>query len=187
MKNLLCVPYKGCNIFDVTQCFGVKQSFGGVHMGVDFAFPNCYGKFLVAPEKCTVEKIITDDTFDNDYYPKFERGYGIVLIPFSDSSIQYIYWHCLQVFPVNVGQVVEQGDIVAQIGNSGMCFSGGVYVPLQDRSSGKGSHLHYEMRIDGSCENVLTNIDFAIQPKITPIKAVSQIITKMANMVLNRK
>jgi murein DD-endopeptidase MepM/ murein hydrolase activator NlpD len=188
MTKQIMVPYAGCKLFDVTQGFGVKQSFDGApHQGVDFAFAHCKGKFLVAPEKCTVIQIITDETLDNDYYPGLERGYGIVMRPYSDSTIEYLYWHCQQVFPVNIGQVVEQGEIVAQIGNSGMCMSAGVLVPLSDRNSEAGSHLHYEKRISGVLVNVLPYIDFSLQPKLNVIKAVSQILTKMANMILNRK
>ena len=185
----LMSPYLGAKLLDVTQSFGVnKQPYQpNGHTGVDFSFSHCKGKFLVAPEKCTVVQIVTDNTLDNDYYPELERGYGIFLQPFSNSRVLYLFWHCEQVFPVNVGQVVEQGEIVAQIGNSGMCFQGGVYVPLADRNSEKGSHLHYEKRINGICVNVLPDIDFSLQPKLDITKAVSQILTKLTNMILNRR
>lgn len=184
---MLCVPYIGAKPSDITQRFGAKQIQGGIHTGVDFCPKGAYGKFLLAPELCEVEKIITDDTLDNDYYPKLQKGYGIMLRSLINNNRQYLLWHCCQVFPVKVGQTLKQGDAIAQMGNSGMCYSGGVYVPLKDRNSGKGSHLHYELRVNGSYADILPLIDFTLPVHLDTIKAVQQTLAGMMNLILNRK
>jgi hypothetical protein len=190
MEKILCPPYIGAKASDVSQVFGVLQSFGGTHTGVDFAPSNAYGKFLLAPELCEVAKIVTDETFDNDFYPRLERGYGIVLQSLISQKRKFLYWHCCQAFPVRVGQIIQQGAVVAQIGNSGMCYSGGVYVPLKDRASRKGSHLHYEMRISGKepdYDNVLPMIDFSFPVRLDVKNAAKQTVVAMLNLILNRK
>ena len=193
MENIkfIAPPYVGAKLSDISQLFNNLQIQGGSHIGVDFAPKNAYGKFLLAPELCEVNKIVTDDTFgNNDFYPKLERGYGIVLQSLINKNIKYMYWHCCQVFPVRVGQIVQQGQVVAQMGNSGQCYSGGVYVPLASRSSGKGSHLHYERRdasLDYDITNPLTYIDFTLPVKLNRIQAAQQIIVAMSNLILGRK
>lgn len=157
---------------------------------MDFAPKNAYGKFLVAPELCQVKQIITDETLDNDYYPAFLKGYGIVLQSLNQKNIQYLMWHCMQCFPVKVGQIVEQGQAVAQIGNSGQCYSGGKFVELKDRRSGKGAHLHYERRDSEGNEfytDVLPHIDFNIPVKLDTLQAVSQTLLAMQSLIIGRK
>lgn len=188
----LCPPYKGANLSQVTQGFGENKNSiqPNGHSGVDFAFPNCYGKFLVAPCKCIVKRIITDDTFDNEFYNDFQRGYGILMEDWENKNINYLYWHCMQIFPVKVGQMVEQGQVVAQIGNSGLCYSGGILVPLADRKNGKGAHLHYErrdLRMDYEVTNVLPYIDWDIPVNYNVLQTIQQFLTAMLNLIKNRK
>jgi murein DD-endopeptidase MepM/ murein hydrolase activator NlpD len=164
----------------------LTQGFKSGHQAVDFAFNRCYGTFLVAPRICEVEKIVTDETLDNEFYPAFQRGYGIVLRDFLMPQYRYLYWHCLQVFPVMVGQKVYNGDIVAQIGNSGLCYSNGVEVPLKNRGT-KGSHLHFEM-FDGDTRiSPLPFIDWLSEPKLNKLKAIEQIVIRMKNFIKDRK
>lgn len=188
MKNLI-VPYVGASLSDISQIFGVNpneyQPNG--HEGVDFAPKNAYGKFLLAPEISEVDQIITDDTFDNVYYPGLTRGYGIVMRSVEDHKITYLFWHCFQQFPVNVGQIVKQGQVVACMGNSGMCYSGGVYVPFADRPSGRGSHLHYEMRINGKKVDVLPYIDWTLPVSINVLQSIQQQIQAISNFITGKK
>lgn len=183
----LCVPYVGAKHSDITQIFGNRQIQGGTHLATDFAPKNAYGKFLLAPELCEVKKIETDYTFDSDFYPQLQKGYGIRLQSLNNPLIEYLYWHTQQTFLVRAGQIVPQGEPVANIGNSGFCYSGGVYVPLNDRRSGKGSHLHFEMSINGVMVDVTKYIDWTLPVKLDIYKAAQQKIVAIQNLILNRK
>lgn len=185
MKNK-SVPYAGCKPQHISQRFEAVQSFGGTHTGVDFAFTNCYGTFLTAPARCEVIKIITDNSFDDEFFTAYQRGYGILLQDCENPRLEYLFWHCLQIFPVMVGQEVQEGQVVAQLGNSGLCYSDGVLVPLKGRGT-KGSHLHFEVRLDGKYVDPLDYIDFANQPKLDKMKAVQQFLIKMTNFISQRK
>jgi hypothetical protein len=185
----IMVPYQGCNRSEVTQIFGInKTSYQpNGHTGVDFAYWGMYGKFLVAPKRVIIKRIVTDNIFDGDYYKDFEKGYGILMQDADDPTIQYLYWHCQQIFPVSVGDVVQQGEVVAQVGNSGFCTFGGEKIPLSKKPSGLGAHLHFEKRINGKCVDVLPDIDFALQPKINGTQAALRIIQRIINFITNKK
>lgn len=181
-KNMkkISVPYSGCKREHITQ------GFHSGHQAIDFAFAGCYGAFLTAPARCEVEKIITDNSFDGEFYAQFQKGYGILLRDLENPRRQYLYWHCLQIFPVMVGQEIQEGQVIAQIGNSGLCYSGGVLVPLKNRGT-KGSHLHFEVLFDGKYVNPLDYIDFASHPKLDKIKTVQQFLIFMTNFIKGRK
>lgn len=189
---MICPPYQGCKASHITQAFRVNanESQPNGHNGVDYAFANCYGKILVSPENCEVETIITDTSFDDDYFDDFRRGYGIVLRSLNNNA-RYLMWHCMQVFPVKVGQVVLRGQAVAQIGNSGYCMTGGVYVPLSDRKLGKGSHLHYEMwrNVNGqrAYQDVSKEIDYNLPIVFDKKTTALQFVTQMYNLISGRK
>lgn len=185
---MIVKPYKSCKLEHITQKFGINPASyqPNGHTGVDFWFPNCYGEFLVAPEKCKVIQVITDETIDNDYYPAFKKGYGVVLKSLADPTVTYLMWHVLQAIPVAVGAIVEAGKVVAQLGNSGYCISGGMEVPLKFRGT-KGAHLHYERRVNGKCVDILPHIDFNSTVKYDTITEVSRFVTKMTNLIQGRK
>jgi len=161
-------PYKGASKLHISQPFGVNPNSYQIngHTGVDFA--SQYGTFLVAPENVKIEKVITPENIDNSF-SSLKRGYGVLMKSMSEPDLYYLYWHCLPVFPVKVGDYVEGGRIVAQMGNSGMSFHAGQLVPLSERVSGKlGTHLHYERAYwkNGKYEytNVLPYIDWDLKP-----------------------
>lgn len=60
-------------------------------------------------------------------------GYGETIIIQHDNGIETIYAHCNELL-VNEGDIVETGDIIARVGNSG---------------TATGAHLHFEVRKDG--------------------------------------
>ena len=64
-------------------------------------------------------------------------GYGNMLVIDHGYGIRTRYGHLSQ-FKVHVGDHVERGEIVGNIGNTG-------------RST--GPHLHYEVEVNGVCEN----------------------------------
>lgn len=184
---MIIKPYKSAKLAHVTQGFGVNKApyQPNGHTGVDFWFKDCYGEFLVAPERCKIIKVITDETIDNDYYPAFKKGYGLVMRSIADPRVTYLYWHVLQAIPVAVGGIVEAGSVVAQLGNSGYCISGGIEVPLKYRGT-KGSHLHYEKRVDGKLVDVLPSIDFNSTVKYDTMTEVSRFVNKMINLIKKR-
>ena len=58
MDNKICSPYQNCKQTDITQYFGVNKCSYQLdgHTGLDFAFPNCYGKVLVAVKRSLVKQ-----------------------------------------------------------------------------------------------------------------------------------
>lgn len=139
------IPYKGANLSKITQQFGVNpmpyQPNG--HTGLDMV--GSYGTWLVAPQDVIITNIITSDTLDEDLAP-LSRGYGIVMCTIEKPFVYYLYWHCLPVFPVEIGDNIRKGQQVAQMGNSGFIFYLGKPVPVEVRTKApyRGTHVHYE-------------------------------------------
>ena len=90
-----------------------------MHNGVDFAGP------VGTPIYSTAEGVVT--------FAGRQRGYGIVVKIRHAFGFETVYAH-LSKSRVKVGQRVERGQRIADMGSTG-------------RST--GSHLHYEVRIDG--------------------------------------
>jgi len=169
MKNL-CKPFKDCTPQQLTQGYSDK------HRAFDFA--STYGKYLVAMENCIVENIIKAENWDNQ--EELERGYGVLLRSIENPTVKYSYWHCLPFFCVEVGDTVSQGQPVSQMGNSGFCMSGGIVVPLNDRSKPPyyGTHVHL------SCpENTLERIDWSIPIKFDLLTTISLTIKSIINFL----
>jgi murein DD-endopeptidase MepM/ murein hydrolase activator NlpD len=74
-------------------------------------------------------------------------GYQAIyqIVDDGDFSYEVSYGH-LNDFNVKAGLYVNAGDIIGFEGNYGECYSGGVRVPLSEKDSGKGSHLHFQFR-----------------------------------------
>ena len=131
----LCKPYKICFPNKMTQ------GFHEGHAGVDYVAP--YGTWLVAPCHGIITEISNVKmTGDNKDY---ERGYYIRIM--SEDNVYLSYFHILPGIPVRVGDVVNQGDLIAQMGNSGYVISMGKYVHADDRLTKwkPGTHIHYEV------------------------------------------
>jgi len=101
------------------------------------------------------------------------------------SPTEHFYWHCLPVFPVKEGCMVKQGQIVAQMGNSGFVRSSGKVVPIEGRSKPpyKGTHLHWAMKISGNIVNPLNFIDWAMPIHNDWLGAVKAILINMLNLI----
>ncbi len=175
----ICKPYKNCKITDITQ------SFSSNHTGVDFS--GDYGEFLVAPENCLVYKITTPKTFDGKL-EDLEKGYGIRLKSCINPNTFYLYWHCLPIFPVIENQLVFQGEVVAQMGNSGFVKSGGQVVPIESRTQKPflGTHLHAEMLMDGVAVDILKYISWDIEINYDILTSIKNIIQKINNLLKGR-
>jgi murein DD-endopeptidase MepM/ murein hydrolase activator NlpD len=175
---IICKPFKSATLNSITQGYSAE------HEAIDFTAP--YGTFLVAPRKCVVQNIRSGVDWGNKN--EIELGYGIMLRDFSDTRVGYGYWHCLGQFPVEIGQIVEQGQIVAQMGNSGYVLSGGKYVPVDMRyiPPFAGTHVHYSMSIDNQLCNPLKYIDWDIPIIYSPLEAIQNILIKIGNLLKGR-
>lgn len=96
-----------------------------MHYGVDFVAPK--GTEVFATASGVVEKAT------------YSHGYGRVVVIDHGSNIKTLYAH-LNNFEVEVGDVVDKGCHIANVGNSG---------------SSTGAHLHYELMIDEKRVNPL--------------------------------
>ncbi len=97
------------------------------HYGIDIAVP--YGSPIFAAASGEVVKI----TFG------WGGGYGNYLVIYHGGGYSTLYAHCSRIIISN-GQSVKAGQVIAYIGSTG--FS-------------TGSHLHFEVRINGVAKNPL--------------------------------
>ncbi len=178
MKKI-CRPYKKASLSHITQ------GFHDNHKAIDFAFK--YRTYLVAPEECIIDKIITPTIIDESL-EDLNRGYGIVLSSPVIYGHEYFYWHCLPIFPVKEGDIVKQGQIIAQMGNSGFVKSGGKIVPLEGRLKPpyKGTHLHWVMKIDNEIVNPIYHIDWNIPIPNDWLGAAKAILLNMLEFLKGR-
>ncbi len=121
--------------FRWTSGFGYRRDPKGagnrMHEGTDMA--GSYG----TPVYATADGVITHAGWDS--------GYGRLVKIRHDFGIETRYAHLSQL-RVAVGQRVSRGDRIGDMGNSG-------------RST--GTHLHYEVRLDGTAVNPMTFIKAA--------------------------
>ena len=178
-------PYFNCSINHISQPFGNPQSFGGTHTGVDLAPFGAYGTFLVAPEKVRIKQVITQETFAIKYLENLSKGFGVLMTSLADPNVDYLYWHCLSVIPVRVGDIVEQGEEVAQMGNTGFVLVGGKVVPIELRNSPPypGTHLHFEVRVNNQYVNPVPLIDWDIPVKRTTLQWIAKVLTQITNFI----
>ena len=120
------------NKYRLTSSFGIrtdpKEGGKRMHEGTDFA--SGYGAPLYAP----ADGIII--------YANWESGYGRLIKISHKFGIETRYGHLSQL-RVKVGQKVSRGERIGDMGNSG-------------RST--GTHLHYEVRMNGKPVNPMTFI-----------------------------
>ena len=102
-----------------------------MHKGIDIAAE--YGTLIYAVADGEVSYVGFD-----------EYGFGNYLSIKHSNTLKTLYGHCSEIL-VSVGEGVTEGQPIAKVGNSGVTT---------------GSHLHFEIRIDGNCVNPLWYIDF---------------------------
>lgn len=111
----------------VTSRYGVRQEvFSGVdpyHTGIDIA--NKKGTKILSATKGIVTKV----EYNNKYYGNF--------VEVTENDVIFKYGH-LDSINVNLGSIINQKDILGLMGSTGMST---------------GSHLHFEIRIDGRTVN----------------------------------
>ena len=127
-------------------------SYAG-HTGVDVNI-NVLGKSVVAVKSGTVE-ISTALTgsipnYDsNGNYIGSYRSYGEYIVINHHDGTMTLYGHLKPGSRrVSEGQTVQQGQVIATVGNTGNCM------PRPTSSNpNNGTHLHFEVRINGRCVN----------------------------------
>lgn len=120
------------NVYPITQRFGEKYTDPNGHSGVDFALPK--GTPVCAAADGVVKAVHWH-----------QSGYGIHMILDHGGGIETIYAHLLTTsFPV--GTKLERGKMIALSGSSG---------------NSTGSHLHFEVRVDGKAVDPIPFIEGA--------------------------
>lgn len=97
-----------------------------MHTGIDYAVP-----IGTAVKAAQYGKVV---------FAGYQGGYGNLLVIKHNSTYRTVYAH-LDKFKVKTGDWVNQGDVVAYSGNTGLST---------------GPHLHYEIRKNGLSVNPLT-------------------------------
>lgn len=127
--GVIAVPSdKPVKTAEFTSSFGVRNDpFGrgaAMHAGIDLAGPHG------TPIYATADGTVTDAGFNSG-------GYGNLVKLDHGRGIETRYGH-LSAFSVRAGDRVKRGQLIGRMGSTG-------------RST--GSHLHYEVRIDGRAVN----------------------------------
>ena len=110
---------------------GFGMRWGRMHKGTDFAAPHG------TPIYATADGVVTHATW--------QSGYGLMVKIRHEFGVETRYAHNSKIF-VKKGQRVSRGDKIAAMGNTG-------------RST--GTHLHYEIRVDGKAINPMIYIKAA--------------------------
>jgi len=127
-------------------------SYAG-HTGVDVNI-NTKGKSVVAVKAGTVEistaltgSIANYD--ENGNYIGSYRSYGEYIVINHHDGTMTLYGHLKPGSRrVSVGESVSQGQVIATVGNTGNCL------PRPTPSNpDNGTHLHFEVRVNGRCVN----------------------------------
>lgn len=105
----------------ITSRFGKRN--GGMHTGLDIATSSG------TPIKAAAPGVVVNASYKGSYG-------NLVIIQHTDSTQTY-YAHCSRIY-VNVGEQVNQGDIISAVGSTG---------------NSTGPHLHLEIRVNGQARN----------------------------------
>lgn len=189
MQPILTKFFKGMTKENISQIFHAG------HPALDIiswqkGFTNGYGTPLCAPEMCRVEGITREWLEPEGSTEGIKNGYGIKLKGL-ETGYSYLFWHTLSVLPVNGGDIVKRGQIVAYMGNAGRVYSGGAYVPLEKRNYAPfpGTHLHIEMYDNGKQIDPLPFINFNWEPQYTlfeNLEAIKNTLLKISR-IINQK
>lgn len=110
----------------ITSNYGSR--WGDTHHGVDIAGS------VSDPIKVAANGVVINTSYDNIYGKKIIVDHG--------GGIKTVYGHCSEIL-VNVGDNIQQGDVIGKIGSTG-------------RST--GPHLHFELRENDIAINPLSYI-----------------------------
>jgi hypothetical protein len=191
----ICKPFFDASPNLISQKFGNIQPDGKPHTGLDIQPLNKNrGAMLVAPCRVKITNIVDNYDLDSNDDEAIRHGYGIAMQPLEGNfppDTFFLYWHCQGIFPVEIGQIVEMGQPVAQMGNSGYVMSGGMYVPIGQRNIPPyyGIHVHFEYFIGDSIEgrkymDVLPLIDWTIPvSKQSILDGIALLLKKISKLI----
>lgn len=175
----LTLLFKGMTQDDVSQAFHPGHQAWDL---VENSTPKgkLYGTPLCAPENCLVLGVTDEGPLQSS--KELERGYGVRLEGL-ETGLEYLFWHILPLSPVKAQDRVSRGQIVAYMGNAGNVYVGGVYVPLDQRTTDPepGTHLHLEVYKDGVRIDPEPLFNWNLQPQYSLldfIKSVSIVLSK---------
>jgi len=124
--------------FPIVSGFGPREDPGGGgstnHLGVDFSGAGVTNEPILAAAHGTVTFVGLDDGSGT--------GFGNNVIITHDAGETTRYGHMIANPPVTVGQVVNAGDIIGNVGSTG---------------ASTGAHLHFETRVT------------AAEPQVDPV------------------
>ena len=170
----------------------ISQTYHAGHLALDIVSEgkgliNGYGKPLCAPEQCLVLGI-SGDTYSPDNHTAITKGYGVRLRGM-ETGHEYLFWHCMPLFPVWGGQTVQRGQIVAYMANSGNVYMGTKYVPIEQRlvPPYRGTHLHFEMFKGGNRISPLSHINWSWEPNYTLFDQMKAFVVVLEKAVKLRK
>jgi murein DD-endopeptidase MepM/ murein hydrolase activator NlpD len=119
----------------VTSGYGPR--WGSIHGGIDIAAP--MGTNIVAAESGIV--ITVSETCTHNYGKSYSCGcggsYGNYAVISHSGTLSTLYGHFTDVL-VSEGEYVERGQLIGTMGSTG---------------NSTGSHLHFEVRVNGSRQN----------------------------------
>ena len=122
MQTLGVFVWPAVDLYEVTSPFG-NRSLGN-HKGIDISGKNASGSLVVAG----ASGVVTEAGWN-------AGGYGNYVKINHGNGIETLYAHMLDnSVAVSPGDVVQKGQVVGQVGNTGYSF---------------GAHLHFEVRING--------------------------------------
>ena len=108
----------------VTSRFGAKSSIRvSNHTGLDI------GASIGTPIKAAASGTVT--------FAGYKGSYGYMVVISHSNEVETYYGHCSKLY-VSAGQNVNQGDVIAAVGNTG---------------NSTGPHLHLEIRVNGVAYN----------------------------------
>ncbi len=110
----------------ITTYFGYSEFHSGNHGAIDVGNGGINGANILAMKGGEV--IVAKTTYKQGY------DYGMYVVIDHGNGYQSLYAHCSAIY-VTVGQIVNQGDVIAAVGSTGWST---------------GPHLHFEIRKDGS-------------------------------------
>ena len=105
----------------ITSRFGSRSR--GIHTGLDIATSTG------TPIKAAASGVVT--------YSGYKGSYGYMVVINHANNVQTYYAHCSRLY-VSAGDEVNQGSVIAAVGNTG---------------NSTGPHLHLEVRVNGVAKN----------------------------------
>lgn len=181
---------KYCRPFKNAKPNSITQGFHQDHQANDFA--GSYGEFLVAPWNAKVLNVRSPEKLDG-LIDDLQNGCGIRLQSIEDPTITISYWHCISAgFLVSKGDIVTQGQPVAQMGNTGFVMAGNEIITTDIKliPPYKGTHVHISMgKTVGDNYTALdysSFIDWLIPVNYDWFTAVKVVLQKISNLLTNK-